>query len=106
MNASGRESKVFITTADTGKTYTFPPVEGVENPQLWEVKISIHSVSSRGNTDSGYSSAEREIFVERQKLVDHGLLPVSTDDKPKPIPAPTAEDLILSLLDLVGVHPE
>ncbi len=88
----------------SGKVYELP---GKDVPQLWEVSISIHHVNGKtGYVDQGYRSSEGKIHVERDVLEDHGLLPMSDERKKEGItPTKTAEDLILELLEHVGVYP-
>ena len=100
-----REKIVRITTYDTKKTFEFPAKEGVENPQLWEVELRTGGVGHDGRTRYGLSK-ETSIFVERHTLEDHGLTGKIIDKKGKEvIPPKTPEDLILELLEIVGVYP-
>lgn len=96
-------SKIFITTSDTKKTYEYPSKK--DSPQLWEVKMEIHCVDNYGNSFSSCSRVDN-IFLERETLEQHGLLPgnIKKDTAPN-TPSPTVEDLILRLLELVGVYP-
>jgi len=92
-----KETFVRITTEDTKKTYELP---GKDVPQLWHVSMEIRS------HEKGYSICKEDIYLERQTLVDHGLVPQVEKDTPPPAPVPTVEDLILQLLEAVGVFPE
>jgi len=94
---------VRITTEDTKKTYELP---GEDVPQLWAAEISVTCVDKYGYHTTPNSN-KKTIYLERQTLVDHGMLPQSHTDEKPPVPvAPTAEDLILQLLECVGVFPE
>jgi|GEM_PF-5602906 len=108
-----KETIVRITTTGTkglrGKTYEFPRHDGEPNPRLWAVSLSIIGVDADGRDSStmGGAGITREtIYLERQVLVDHGLLSWCAIDEKPPVSAPTAEDLILQLLECVGVFPE
>ena len=97
------KSVVRITTEDTKKTYEFP---GLDNPQLWAVTLQIKCVDGGGfaHFSSPSFCTERIIHVERETLANAGLIgrPVEKEDKPL---EETAEDLILRLLEHVGVYP-
>jgi len=98
-----REQFVRITTEDTKKTYELP---GKHVPKLWGAGLNLYALNKNGSHAEIYSACDAEIYLERQTLVDHGLIPQSPEDKPALDPAPTAEDLILQLLHTVGVYPE
>ena len=100
-----RVSVVRITTADTKKTYEFDGKK--DNLQLWEVSLQIRCVDDWGRSSSGSRHTEGQVYLERQTLVNAGLLPVAAQDKePTPEEKRTVEDLILELLEHVGVFPE
>ena len=90
-----------ITTADTKKTYELPG----DDADLWEVRLSMASVEASGHVHFGSHEHVRTItHVERQTLVNAGLLPcVDTDATPEQ--TETAEDLVIRLLEHVGVFP-
>lgn len=96
-----KEEIVRITTYDTKKVYELP---GENVPQLWEVKLTISAINDRGSVCS--SSRYDVAHVERQTLVDAGLLPVAYNDKKSNSnPPKTPQDLILELLEILGVYP-
>ena len=97
-----KESIVRITTADTKKTYEFPHKA---NPQLWEVKLSMVSVTFNGSSYA-HMSAEKIIYLERETLENAGLLPNNKyESVTSKEPEETAEDLIIRLLEHVGYYP-
>ena len=96
------ENKLYVTTVD-GNTYD---LGDKDRPQIWEVELGIRLVSNYGAT-SGVSPKIAKIHVERQQLINAGLLPVAYNDElPIPETSETVEDLILRLLSHVGVFPE
>ena len=97
-----RQTIVRITTADTKKTYDLP---GKDIPQLWKAKLSLHSINRDGANSLSYPEAEVDVYLERQTLIDRGLVSKRSIDTPKPDPSPTMEDLIIELLERVGVYP-
>ncbi len=98
------ETERYITTV-SGKRYKLG-VEG--NPQLWSVELSVAAMdqnTGHHRHDAGRDLRER-VFVERTVLEDHGLVPRKKEpDKPAEEPLKTAEDLLLELLEHVGVYP-
>jgi len=105
-----KETIVRITTTGTEglrrKTYEFPRHDGEPNPRLWAVSLAISKVEEDGRDSTAGAGIKREtVYLERQVLVDHGLLPWCAIDEKPPVSAPTAEDLILQLLECVGVFP-
>lgn len=98
---------VEITTYDTKKTYHFSADGKAKNPQLWEVKLQIGTVGSQGHTKYGLSGND-SIYLERQTLEDAGLIPLDPSKTIKDTGAEvrTPEDLILELLEIVGVYPQ
>jgi len=99
-----KERVVRIKTHDTEKVYEFPG----ENPILWEVTLGIRDVCVRsGEPRAKYDTKKVTIYLERETLEDAGLLPFAYESKREdPVdPIETPEDLLLRLLDLVGVYP-
>jgi cytochrome oxidase assembly protein ShyY1 len=97
-----------ITTDDTKKTYEFVNQKPTGDfPQLWRMEVYISALEKSGQyIPRTVTTPFRVLIVERQTLVDRGFLPPSTsDDKPPEKPSETLEDLILRLLDMVGVRP-
>ena len=95
-----------IKTHDTKKTYEFPAKDGEKNPHLWEVEMRIASVDGHGNAYFKFSSiAQERIYIERSTLTEHGLIKDFNDKKVEVPPTKTPEDLILELLEIVGVYP-
>lgn len=98
-----RETVTRITTADTEKTYELP---GENVPQLWEAELAIRAVEEDGEINRP-SSPEVIIYIERQTLVNAGLLPEVKDDvKPTEDTKETPEGLLLRLLEHVGIYPQ
>lgn len=91
-----------ITTVE-GNTYELPSEAGL---QLWEVELRISHVDPRSGRSDAALSPSGAIHVERQTLVNAGLLPRACNDTPPPEDAETVEKLILRLLEHVGVFPE
>jgi hypothetical protein len=105
-----KESIVEITTHDTKKLYRFNGSPAPTRPQIWRVNLSIGCVYNTGHTSSMVtslpSSTKCSVYLERATLERHGLLPViDTKVEEKSVQPLTAEDLILQLLELVGVFP-
>ena len=89
-----------ITTEDTKKTYEFP---NKGNPQLWAVTLSIEKIYHYGQPKYG-CVCKKIIHVERETLENAGLLPKQNEKKDGE-PEETPADLILRLLEHVGVYP-
>jgi len=101
-----KQTVIRIETYDTKKTYEF--VSGVqnENPPLWEVGIFVRPVGSGGTAvASGNQYPKKVIHLERETLESCGLVPSQKKDEPKVEPTRTIEDVILELLEYVGVYP-
>jgi hypothetical protein len=93
---------VRITTADTNETYEFPG----NNPQLWEVKTTITRVQQSGAVHAIPSFERNTHYIEDKTLLMAGLEPYDHRPRhPDPEIVETAEDLILRLLENVGVYP-
>jgi len=97
-----KKTIVRITTEDTKKTYELP---GEKTPQLWAAEVSVTAVDNNGYHRHP-DSCKKTIYLERQTLIDHGLIGTQQETKDQSVPAPTAEDIILQLLECVGVFPE
>ena len=99
-----KKTVVRITTADTRKTYEFPG----DHPQIWEVKLTIEEIGVDGNYDrfrTGYHSyPAKVVYLELETLQNAGLKPIPKEETEK-LPTETAEDLIIRLLEHVGVFP-
>lgn len=101
-----RENIVRITTHDTKKTYEFPSGKTKNIPNLWEVEMKISAVDWLGRSDFNYRYTTKRICLERETLLSHGLTGEIKDKEGKVIEPPkTPEDLILELLEIVGVYP-
>lgn len=96
-----RKDVTRIKTADTGKTYEFP---SEDHPALYEVALVAHVLNSHGHTGSSCPAAAVVIHLEHQTMLDAGLV---RQDKKKPAvePKETAEDLLIRLLEHIGVYP-
>ena len=97
---------VRITTHDTKQTYEYPREKGEgDDPQLWEVTLQTGYV----NNDSGqtqYLSKAVSIFLTEETLKSHELVgQVRDKDNNVKVSPKTPEDLILELLEIVGVYP-
>ena len=98
-----RETVTRITTVDTKKTYELPDKNA---PQLWELALTIACIDERDGSTNTRSGNVAVIHVERQTLVNAGLMPVANDDKePTEETKETAEDLCLRLLEHLDVYP-
>ncbi len=97
------KSIVRITTEDTKKTYEFPK-EG--NPRLYSVELKITAIGSSGQPQFG-SMCAKYIHLEENTLLKAGLLQdQSRGPKEAGVPiTETPEDLILRLLEHVGIYP-
>lgn len=85
----------------TGNVYELP---GKGIPQLWEIQLFIYHINENGSVDRN-STRSSGIHVEREVLENHGLLPrADTKEVESPV-TKTPEDLILELLERVGVYP-
>jgi len=92
-----------ITTEDTKKTYDFPDPD---NPHLYSVELKITAVGSNGSEQFGVVCA-KQIHLEENTLLKAGLLRQQynmPDEKEVPTEE-TPTDLILRLLEHVGVYP-
>ena len=103
---SGIQHKAYAACIDTGKTYDLALSEHKgERPQIWQLEVSIKSVES-----NGYASrvGDSHFFcVERQTLVNFGMLPVAKDDQPQPpeTKEKSVEELLVELLARLGLYP-
>ncbi len=95
-----------VETKNTVVLYGGRRVELPTKEQIWEVTLSIRCLDGGGQANfSGFTS--HTIHLPRATLEAHGLLPRKKEPtQPIPDPAPTVEDLILDLLECVGVYPE
>ena len=100
-----REKIVRITTHDTKKVYEFSINNTKNITDLWEVEIKIAEVDWLGRTDR-YPQATKKIYLERETLESHGLTEAVKNEEGKVVEPPkTPEDLILELLETVGIYP-
>jgi hypothetical protein len=101
-----RQSIVRITTHDTKKTYEYgADIEG-DRPQLWEATLALKCVDQNGRTGD-YHAKSVTVYLERETLERHKLVPQPAEPKRQPLPyTETPEDLLLRLLEAVGVYPE
>jgi hypothetical protein len=103
-----RENKVHVTTYDTKKIYVMPPEEGQKNPPIWEVVLTVTQMTPEGKCHN-FATSRVTIHLEEATLKEHDLvgqkrIPTTDPNGPSTAP-PTPEDLILKLLELVGVYP-
>ena len=96
----------YITTADSKKTYEYPPKDGIKNPDILKVLLKMDWVDSRGNAnpDSVYKSTSGIAYLERETMENAGIIPFKENSSVK-VPVETAEDLIIRLLEMVQVYP-
>ena len=100
-----RENIVRITTHDTKQTYEYPRKKGKEDPQLWEVTLQAGFVNNNSG-QTQYLSKVKSVFLTQDTLMSHGLVGQVRDKDNNVIVSPkTPEDLILELLEIVGVYP-
>lgn len=98
---------VRITTTDTKKTYEFP---GEDNPELWEVSLTIRNINHNGHvspptTSTPHNYPKGIVHIERKTLENAGVLPMARE-REKEEPTETAEDLIIRLLEHLGYYPD
>jgi len=104
-----KKTIVRITTEATegvdSKTFELPDETA---PQLWAVELRIKSVGRNGNHNfDRFASVVKTIYLEREVLELHGLVGKRPEPADPEVQAqPTAEDLIIQLLELVGYFPE
>lgn len=93
-----------IMTDDTKKTYEFVDGHAAEGtPQLHKLEVRIMSGNGQGNFyDNRFVAAN--LYVEHETLVNVGRFKPA--DKSRPEITETIEDLVLRLLDMVGVRPQ
>jgi len=98
------KSVVRITTEDTKKTYEFP---GEDNPRLYSVELKITAIDHGGHLQSYGTIGAKHIHLEENTLLKAGLLPrrYNVPDEKEVPTEETPEDLILRLLEHVGVYP-
>lgn len=93
------ETKLTVVLHD-GRRVELPSKE-----QLWQVELRISPLNEHG-TAGTTCVATGVTHVSRETLEQHGLLPRVVTKRLAPGgPTPTAEDLILELLECVGVYP-
>lgn len=99
----GIEKITRITTDDTQKTYEFP---SKEHPQLWQATIEIRFIDHNGYCTPDNCPTKRDFVLERQTLVDCGMLPVCHADKELEKPAEDKlRSLLEELLSELGIYP-
>ena len=104
-----KQTKVYITTDDTGNTYLMDKGGYQNNPQLWAVEIGMACVNSQTGSHNMIAHADRKVFyVERNTLEKLGMVPfvpkrndVSIEERQDEI-----TDVLLKLLSMVGIFPE
>ena len=101
-----RKEIVRITTYDTEKTYEFP---SEDNPRLFEVSMRIRPIHAGGNATGSYQyeHINHGMYIELETLLAAGMKPYERKPKENDPPATeTPEDLMLRLLEIVGVYPQ
>lgn len=93
-----------ITTDDTKKTYEFVDGQAAEGtPQLYRLEVKILSGNGHGVFYAdNYTSAI--VHVEHETLVKCGRFKPVNKSEPVEV-TETLEDLVLHLLNMVGVNP-
>jgi len=100
-----KQQIVRITTADTKKTYEFPPKAPFVNPDIWEVSLMLRGVGNDGQTKYGFvQQSASKIFVELSTLQAAGVTPRNCKEVSEK-QEETVEDLIIRLLEHVGHYP-
>ena len=96
------ETERYVTTVN-GKRYK---LGAPDTPQLWAVELRMKYLSPRGHSDFRETNPVREtVYIEQETLLQYGLQSKLLQKK-QTQPAPrTAEELILELLEYVGVYP-
>ena len=97
-----KQNIVRIKTHDTKKTYDFP---GKDVPPLWEVKLELMPITSNGSSDSYGHRTAGTVYLEKETLLAAGLAPQNRQEPKNPEPTKTVGDLILELLEMLGVYP-
>lgn len=93
---------ISITTDDTKKKYPIPLPKGA--PQIWALEAYIRGFNpTTANLEGSFGSVI--VHVERQTLVDAGWIPATQGDAPPPKQKPTLHDLLIRILEEVGVYP-
>ena len=96
-----KRKMVIIKTSDTKKEYEFEVGKSdKDRPQLWEVEIKIACVDDDGSSSIDRYSENRFIYVERETLENHGLVPREIKSK-EALPKKSTEDLMLEFLERV-----
>ncbi len=103
---STRQVKTFIRTVE-GNTYEYPDQDKPrKNPQVWAVSMTLQCVEEdTGDYSFKRYSTQKTIFVERDTLENAGLMQVFDGREIPEEKKITVEDLILQLLEHVGVYP-
>lgn len=99
---------IIIKTADTKKEYSFKEGVTSKHPELWKVTMQIDCANryTTLNYNHKSKSVATEIYVERETLVKAKMLPVAKEEDEHVKVAEKPEDLMLRLLECVGVYPE
>jgi hypothetical protein len=107
MSETGVRRYTEITTVDTKQTYRFDG-EKNQNPQLWAIVLETNPVDAKTGYDRPSQlggNRKATVYVERQTLVNTGLLPEATQDNPVTEETKeTVEDLILRIVDMLGIQ--
>lgn len=93
-----------FTASDTGKTYR--SVDGEwegEVPRLWAVDVEVKVLNQFGGT--GTHGGTVRLVVEDSSIARAGALPSWLESEEKPVEGRSLDDLVLELLETVGVYP-
>lgn len=98
---------VKITTDDTQKTYVFggDPLLNKQNPPLYKLEIRVCGNNGHGNFYAANQYSDAWLCVEEKTLIACGHFKAKDKPNTQP-PTRTLEDVVLELLDMVGVRPQ
>lgn len=102
-----KKTIVQITTSDTNKIHEFTGAAQPKTEQVWYLELFAHPVDSYGgHTERGYGGTSgiriANFYLERQSLANTGALGKRVNE-PEPTHEETIEQLIIKLLQKVGV---
>jgi hypothetical protein len=99
-----KENFTKIVTDDTKESFIYP---GIGNPdQIWEITLQARCLYKlpNGKLQPGVSSIKGEpVYVKRETLEKHGLLPKVIIRESDPIQQPV--DLFIKFLGSLGFYP-
>lgn len=103
-----KKTITYITTVDTKETFQYPRTDNKQQP-VYEVSVYFKLVSnSTGHAEvvGTYSQPGAIFYITRDTLKKIGhFKPGENEVVKNDLPDETIEDLILRLLEMVGVYP-